>query len=317
MTSPAFVAGDWGTSNLRLFLCGADGTLLDSRSGPGAADSVGAYPERLAALLGDWTSTHGALPVVLCGMVGSSIGWAVAPYVNCPAEPRQIVAACLSLERGRVRIIPGLACRNQLGAPDVLRGEETQILGALRLHPALSRQRQLLCLPGTHTKWAVLDAGAVSEFLTAPTGELFALLSAHSILVSDARAVADVAAISDGAGFATGLDQVARFPHISLLHRLFECRSRRLTGELAPEGAGPFLSGLLIGGDVHGAMQLLARGAQREVHIVGAARLSRLYAHALETFGYRAVTVDGDKAAREGLIHVHTLLTEQGARHEV
>lgn len=152
----AFVAGDWGTSHLRLYLCAANGSLLDTVTGPGAATVRGSWPELMTLLLAPWERERGPLPCILSGMVGSSIGWTTVPYVRCPARPEQVAAGALGIAGSRVHIVPGLSCRNRLGAPDVLRGEETQILGALRLHAPLQQGQQLLCLPGTHTKWVVL-----------------------------------------------------------------------------------------------------------------------------------------------------------------
>jgi len=220
----SFVAGDWGTSHLRLFLCDAQGKVLDSATGPGIGASDGRCAEIFDSLASKWGTQ---LPAVLCGMVGSNIGWIQAPYAACPATLAEIAGRSASVRDGRIRIVPGLSCRNHFAAPDFMRGEETQILGALALEPALRQGRQLLCLPGTHTKWAVLNDGVVSEFLTAPTGELFNLLSSHSVLVRERGEVTVDA-------FRKGLAQFARFPAAQLLHRLFECRSRSLAGELVP-----------------------------------------------------------------------------------
>jgi 2-dehydro-3-deoxygalactonokinase len=178
-----FIAGDWGTSHLRLFLCDADGVAHDSNSGPGAAEVSGHFEDVFASSTAQWEELHGALPAVICGMVGSSIGWTEAPYVPCPAHPEQIAEACTALKGGRIQIVPGLSCRNRFNAPDLLRGEETQILGALAREDRLRQGRWLLCLPGTHTKWVVVEDGLVREFFTAPTGELFALLRDRSVLV--------------------------------------------------------------------------------------------------------------------------------------
>jgi 2-dehydro-3-deoxygalactonokinase len=317
MSAAALVAGDWGTSHLRLFLCQADGSVMASRDGPGAAEVQGGFPNALDALLADWTRQHGALPVVLCGMVGSSLGWTQAPYVSCPARPAQIAQACVALRDGQVHIVPGLSCRNQLNAPDVLRGEETQILGALRLNPALAAGRHLLCLPGTHTKWVLLEGGSVREFLTAPTGELFAILCEHSILVSDDRRRQDLPAASDGPAFDHGLMQIRRFPSASLLHRLFECRSRRLTGDLHSDEAMPLLSGMLIASDVQGAVRLFTGGGARTaVQLIGAPALTELYARALVAQDCDANVIDGTLAALNGLVQVHRLLSQRTVSHE-
>ena len=184
--TPAFIVGDWGTSRLRLYLCDAANNVLETREARGAAAARGEHEQVLDTETSAWHADAGPLPVVLCGMVGSSIGWVQAPYLAAPADPQRLAAASLSLRGGAVRIVPGVSCRNRLGAPDVMRGEETQILGAMFLEPALRRGAHLVCLPGTHTKWVVVRDGAIVEFLTAPAGELFELLSRHSVMVGDA-----------------------------------------------------------------------------------------------------------------------------------
>jgi 2-dehydro-3-deoxygalactonokinase len=317
MSQAALVAGDWGTSHLRLFLCQDDGSVIATLDGPGAADVHGDFPEMLDALLRGWTREYGSLPVVLCGMVGSSLGWIQAPYLPCPARPEQIAQACVELRDGLVHIVPGLSCRNRLNAPDVLRGEETQILGALRLNPALSSGRHLLCLPGTHTKWVLVEDGCVREFLTAPTGELFEVLCEHSILVSDERQRQDLPAATDGPAFDHGLMQIQRFPAAGLLHRLFECRSRRLTGDLHSDEAMPLLSGMLIASDVQGAVRLFATSdARTTVQLIGATRLTALYARALVSQDCDTNVIDGSLASLNGLLQVHRLLSQQAVSDE-
>ncbi len=311
-----FIAGDWGTSHLRLFLCDARGAVLDSATGPGVAGSSGRCAEIFDSLASKW-GAH--LPAVLCGMVGSNIGWLQAPYVACPASLADIAGHSASLRGGLVRIVPGLSCRNHFDAPDFMRGEETQILGALSLEPALRQGRQLLCLPGTHSKWAILNDGVVSEFLTAPTGELFNLLSTHSVLVRERGAVSEEA-------FRQGLAQFARFPAAQLVHRLFECRSRGLAGELAPHDAAAFLSGLLVASDIAGAMAAL--GPATTVYLIGSPNLTRLYADGLGHYGLghpgladrgpapqrmgRSHAIDGSVASLAGLAQIRRQLVTHG-----
>jgi 2-dehydro-3-deoxygalactonokinase len=316
MGDASFVAGDWGTSHLRLFLCDSGGTVLDSCSGPGAADAGGRFAEIFTSLTASWADVHGALPAVLCGMVGSNIGWMPAPYVACPAWPDQISDGCVTPAQG-VHIVPGLTCRNRFNAPDVLRGEETQILGALHLLPTLRGGCRLLCLPGTHTKWVVLQDGRVSEFLTAPTGEVFALLRHHSVLGGKhgrAEAAADAAA--DAQGFQQGLAHFNEFPQAQLLHRLFECRGRQLRGDLAAAAAAAYLSGLLIASDVHGALAVLSSAIEvRTVYLIGTSELTGLYAAALACHGHEAAQIDGAAAARGGLTRVHQHLSRRVTAH--
>jgi 2-dehydro-3-deoxygalactonokinase len=311
MGEASFVAGDWGTSHLRLFLCDAQGAVLDSGSGPGAADAGGRFSEIFDSLTARWQPRSGALPAVLCGMVGSSIGWIHAPYLPCPAVPDQIADGCVAPRRD-VHIVPGLSCHNRFAAPDFMRGEETQILGAVLLVPALRNGRRLLCLPGTHTKWAVLQDGAVQEFLSAPTGELFALLSEHSVLVRKPRQKSTV----DADAFREGVSRFNEYPHAQLLHRLFECRSRMLGGELAAENAAAYLSGLLVASDVHGALSLLSISGSGPVYLIGSSELTQLYAMALASHGCAATPVDGAAAALAGLALVHRRISQPVAAHD-
>ena len=305
MNEPRFIAGDWGTTHLRLFLCDADGTALDHRSGPGAVDSAGQFATVFASQTAAWETQHGRLPAVLCGMVGSSIGWIQAPYVPCPARPEQIAAACTAIDNGRIHIVPGLSCHNRFGAPDLLRGEETQLLGG-----ALSRlePRQLVCLPGTHTKWVIVEEGEVRDFFTAPTGELFALLRDHSVLVRPPQG-SDPA--TDAEAFNKALASVAARPDAQILHRLFECRSRPLTADLPPTAAAAYLSGLLIATDVQGALHTLRALSSKPttVVLIGAPQLTQLYASACATLGLQTTQIDGATASLAGLTQIHRRLS--------
>ncbi len=303
MAVARFVVGDWGTTHLRLHLCDETGAVLESLSGPGAVESAGRFNQVFDGLSGRWRTRYGALPVTLCGMVGSNIGWVQAPYVACPTRLEEIGRDCVPAHGGLVHIIPGLSCRNRLNAPDFLRGEETQILGALQLDPDMHKGRHLLCLPGTHTKWAVLEDALVRDFLTAPTGELYSLLREHSVLVrGDGRTGAEM----DSKAFAKGMAQFYEYPQSQILHRLFECRSRLLNGELTASTVSAFLSGLLIACDIAGAQQLMPDAfAGGTVRLVGSPELTTLYAAGLVARGYRAEPLDGGAASLAGLTHVH------------
>lgn len=296
---PAFIAGDWGTSNSRFMLCDAGGNAVEQRKGPGAAESRGKYPEVFDAATADWRGAYGELPAVLCGMVGSAIGWLEMPYLPCPADLGELADAPGSPRAG-VSLVPGMRCTNPLGAPDVMRGEETQLLGALSLDPELAKGRHLFCLPGTHTKWASLFDGEVQEFLTAPTGELFAVLSEHSVLVRDKSTPVE----HHPKEFERGLAEALRHPGI-LLHQIFQARSLRLDEQLSAEGAASWASGLLIGSDVGGALKLFsAHDAAAPVHVIGAPRLVESYSTALARHGRTAAGIDGDRASLAGLARI-------------
>jgi len=298
MSRAAFIAGDWGTSRLRLYLCDAGGHVLARGEGEGA--SAPDCAERFAAAVAAWDKAHGALPAVLGGMVGSTIGWREAPYLKCPARPAAIAGAALRFEaEGRaIAILPGLSCVGKTGAPDVMRGEETQILGALRLCPPLTKGRHIFCLPGTHTKWVAVEDGTVTLFQTALSGELFELLRRHSVLARDGSEVD-----AQSPAFALGLEFARRNAGADLLHLLFSARSRVVTGEMAKTDAASYLSGLVLGKDVATALSLLDLKAP--VQLICTPALAALYARALNAYDLDSAVIDGDRAALAGLVHAH------------
>ena len=296
MDSSVTIFGDWGTSRLRLYLRQGK-MVLDRRDGPGIGSLNGASPRDVFLdLVGDWREA-GPSQALLCGMVGSRNGWQEAAYAPCPANAADIRERLLHIDADGlpVAIVPGLSCRNALGGPDVMRGEETQILGALSLNPELAKGRHLLALPGTHTKWVVVENGAITSFLTAPVGELYALLREHSILAK--------AAPGDGPespeGFARGVARIVEQGPARLPHLIFETRSRQLIDGLPKDEAMGFLSGLLIGADTATTSSWF--GDLGKVSLIGAPALSVLYAQAIAAHGGTSVTVDGDAAVLAGL----------------
>jgi 2-dehydro-3-deoxygalactonokinase len=185
-----------------------------------------------------------------------------------------------------------------------MRGEETQLLGALTgsLAAGLDRGQKLVCMPGTHTKWVSLHNGSVQEFLTVPTGELFALLCEHSVIVRDAS----TPVAHRAADFERGLAEAARHPEIPVLHKAFQARTLRLDRQLSAEGAPSWMSGLLIGTDVAGALRLFtAQDAREPICIVGAPGLVQAYSAALAAAGRKTTAVDGEAAALAGLGYLY------------
>jgi 2-dehydro-3-deoxygalactonokinase len=238
-------------------------------------------------------------------MVGSTIGWREVPYLKCPAMPAAIADAALRFEAdGRaVAILPGLSCRGKTGAPDVMRGEETQLLGALRLHSHLAKGHHVFCLPGTHTKWVVVTDGAVTQFQTALSGELFELLRRHSVLARDGSEVD-----AQSPAFALGLEFARQNRKSDLLHLLFSARSRVVTGEMAKTDAASYLSGLVLGKDIATAMALFdiaLFNTDSPVQMICTPALAALYGKALSTYDAKSTTIDGDRAALAGLVHAH------------
>jgi len=302
MSGEHYIAGDWGTSRLRLSLCRGD-RVLETLQGPGIGALREPAGEALRPLIAGWRQAHGPLPILLCGMAGSRNGWREAPYLPCPVDLRALGAAALRFEADEapVAIAPGLSCRSRLGSPEVMRGEETQIAGAIALHPGLGTGSHLLCLPGTHTKWANLRDGQVCDFLTALTGELFAMLRDSSTLMraTHAGTEAESTAGDSPDGFERGIEDAAAPGHSSLLHGLFGVRSRQLIDGCSRAWALSYLSGRLIGADVRGAMPLFAAG--KEAVLIGDGALNERYACALRREGIAASCLDGEQCALAGL----------------
>lgn len=276
MTASRLIALDWGSTRLRAFLLGDGGEVLQTRqSSDGAATLKGAeqYAAALAALVGDWRADHPELQLLACGMVGSQYGWREAPYVRCPADAAALAGQVLKLD-DRISIIPGLV--DDAAQPDVMRGEETQIVGALALNPALADDACLV-LPGTHSKWARVKAGRVTGFATHMTGELFALLRQHSVL--NRLMPADGSSPASPEAFLKGVD--AAREEGALSHQLFAVRTLGLFKQLGPEQLPDYLSGLLIGHELAHELQ----GSQPRVALIGDPALCARYAQALARFG--------------------------------
>ncbi len=295
----AWIAADWGTTNLRVWAMGPGDALLaraESADGMSTLDRSG-YERALLALVGVWLPTAGRVPVVACGMVGSRQGWIEAPYAAVPCSvltPGRLVTPVLTETRLSVYVIPGL---KQDNPADVMRGEETQISGFLAAKPSFDG---VLCLPGTHTKWVRISAGEVVSFQTFMTGELFALLSGQSVLRHGM--------IGDGwdePAFAEGLEAAVSRPE-RLAARLFTLRAEGLLQGLSPAAARARLSGLLIGAELAAARPYWLG---QEVAIVGAMALGGAYQRALALQGLdaplsdvEAMTLRGLSAARATLL---------------
>lgn len=281
------IAVDWGTTNFRAYTVSSSGKVIDRvESASGVATvAAGTFPTVLKDQLSKWLPL--AVPVIVCGMAGSQQGWIEVPYVACPADASALAKSMVRQPAeglGDVLLVPGLKCRGADGQPDVMRGEETQILGAL------DEKLAHVCLPGTHSKWAVCEAGIVTSFATYLTGETFDVLSKHSIL---ARTI--VQGALDEVAFAQGIAQAKSG---ALLHHLFGVRARGLLDGLSPLGQRSLLSGLLIGHEVEGALKAVPVDAVPTV--IGAPALTYLYSKALKLAGRPCHIVDGASAAARG-----------------
>ena len=271
----SLIALDWGSSNMRASLLGAQGDVVLHRTSASGMLSVqdGRFEEALRSLCGDWLDQF-SCPVIASGMVGSRQGWIEVPYIECPAT-----IAVAASKMGRVQlsnarylhVVPGVSCIGPDGQPDVMRGEETQIWGA-------DLDSGSCCvLPGTHSKWAWLgEDGVIERFQTYMTGELYAVLLKHSILgrmMQPGGPRPD--AFSKGAQL--GLAEPAH-----LLHTLFSARTNGLMAKLDAEELPEFLSGMLIGAEVASAR---LKGTPKEVTLLGDGTLCERYSTVLDMVG--------------------------------
>lgn len=284
---------DWGTSSFRLWLVDQDGAVLgESKSDEGMtkAAEIG-----FAAVLERHLHHFGApanLPVLISGMAGARQGWVEAPYLSVPARLDRLVENAVQVSGARrdIRIIPGVA-QIRSDAANVMRGEETQLAGVVETLPD-----GLVCMPGTHCKWVNIADGQVTGFTSFMTGELFAVLSQHSILK---HAVDPANSFDAGtAAFAQAVERSLAAPEQALA-MLFQIRASQLLGfEQHADGAA-HLSGVLIGAEVGTALRIYGGGA---AGLVASERLNRLYQPVMEQAGFSVQLFDGEKVVREGLL---------------
>lgn len=275
---------DWGTSSLRAYRMDETGRVTDRIATSGGILSVtdGDFAAALRAAIGPWLAA-GERRVLLSGMIGSRQGWVEAPYLQCPAGAADIAGALVRVpfEGADVLLVPGLSDTDAASTPEVMRGEETQIIGVLA-----NTAEATACLPGSHSKWAQVAHGRITSFRTFFSGEAFAALRGATIL---GRMMND--APHDPLAFERGLARAEDPGH--LLNHLFGVRTLGLFHRLTADESGSYLSGLLIGHEVHAA---LPKGAT--VHLIGAAPLCALYARAITRSGGTPVIEDSEAAAR-------------------
>lgn len=287
MTSGAFLAVDWGTTNRRVYRIAADGTVEATERDDRGILSLTRddYPAEAAAI----RDRMGDLPMLCAGMVGSNRGWSELPYAPAPAGIEQLSNALHWVEPGRTAIVPGVSCLDS-GRADVMRGEEVQLLGAVL--GGFAPRDALLCQPGTHCKWAWMTDGRIGRFATAMTGELFALLQRHSLLSAQ---MAGTAAPNDD--FLRG---VADAGDMDLLVRLFGVRADMVTGRRKEVDATSYVSGLLIGTDVRARL-----GREKApIHILADPTLGALYRAAIQACDGDAALVDSQAAFVHGITHL-------------
>jgi len=294
----SLIAIDWGTTRFRAWLVGGDGAILDRIDTAAGILSVASsdFGGTFDRLVGPWLQRHGRLPVVASGMIGSLQGWREAPYAECPAGAGDLAGKLVSVSSPaghEAWLVPGVMRTDEDGVPDVMRGEETQIVGCLAEGDP---PRRLFVLPGTHSKWAIVEAGRITRFATFMTGELFALLRGHGIL---GRLMAGDE--HDPAAFRRGVDYGSKAGG-GLLKRLFSVRTLALFERLPAAGAASYLSGLLIGREIAEATVWVGSPhvATSRPTIVGSSTLAPRYAEALSQLGIENRT-GSEEAAVAGI----------------
>jgi 2-dehydro-3-deoxygalactonokinase len=290
-----WVAVDWGTSNVRAWGITSENEVAFTAASDKGMSRLArdAFPAALDDLIG--THVTGPLEVVICGMAGARQGWLEAPYLETPANLNELSRGAVRPQgadlRLAPRILPGV-CQRADGREDVMRGEETQLLGLLHLHAGFSGAA---VLPGTHSKWVEIRDGHIVRFETAMTGELYELLARHSVLRHSL--VGDLDGPARDQGIAEGLEAGLANPEL-LTSRVFRARSAALLSGKGADWCSGYLSGLLIGSEVAGHRDWLGDGA---VPLIGSAHLSRLYAAALERIGRQSFAIDAADATIAGL----------------
>ena len=291
---PAFIAVDWGTTRFRAHLVAEDGRLIDSIASEDGMSSVkdSGFEAVLSRMCSAWFGGCPGIPVLMAGMVGSRNGWREVPYVTCPAGLSEIAAGMVSLEiaaGSRIHIVPGLTTGD--AAAEVMRGEETQILG-------VGVSDAVVILPGTHSKWAILRGGRVETFRTFMTGEFYSLLTHHSVL----RLLAEPAADDQAARAASQLGVAAAAGDGGLLNLAFRARTGVLAGHLKPGDVEPYLSGLLIGEEIAKAKRLVP--PDLPLVLVADGVIAGRYREAIEATGGAVTTVDSERIFVDGLLRI-------------
>jgi len=287
VSDTALIGLDWGTTSARAYRIDRDGAVLEARTAPLGILNVrdGAFAAALDTLLGHWRDL--GAPRLACGMIGSRQGWIEAPYRDTPVSLAALADALARIPEAMLAIVPGVRTRDSRGLPDVMRGEETQILGAIDASEPLA----FAVLPGTHSKWARVEEGRLTAFTTFMTGELYGALLDHTIL---GRLAAPGARASHDAHFTNGVAHGLRGG--SVLHDMFGARTLALAGELPASGVAEWLSGLLIGHELAAARAWMP--AMESVTIVADDALTERYARACAQAGLNAAPGATHAAAR-------------------
>jgi 2-dehydro-3-deoxygalactonokinase len=309
---------DWGSSSLRVFLFGGDGAILDSCNSPSGASQMQSpadFAKTLHDCAGHWMQGRdSAIPVLACGMVGSKHGWVEAPYLDTPTDCGVLGRSLRQIQDSKVYLVPGLIHRPENYPPDVMRGEETQIVGALHSLDSNDASVNDLCIvmPGTHSKWVRVQQQKVVEFATHMTGEMYSVMKHHSVL---GRLLPTESGPEHRDAFVMALDAVRSQPQAGLTHQLFAVRTLGLTEKLSAQGLSDYLSGLLIAHEVQAGLTW-SKNSDADgspLVLIGEPALCSRYQLALDRFGVPVHKVLGNTApaglwriaSSAGLVRTH------------
>lgn len=295
----ALLAVDWGTSRCRaMLLDGAGEPIAEAESADGIGPlGGGGHEEAFEALVANWPK----VPAIMAGMVGSRQGWHEATYVGLPASPDALSRGLLRFQTSDHRpmaIVPGLVLRSTARDGDVIRGEETQLVGLMEEEPDFSG---IAILPGTHSKWAAVAGGAITNFQTFMTGEMFELLARKSFLRHSVSEDADDLTASPDFALAIRRSAIEGLP---FLGAVFSVRVRQLLDGVSGDDNLAYLSGLVIGGEIAAARQVGLLDGGKPIRIIGSRSLARAYMTAFEIIGQAAETRDGGALVRRGLVKI-------------
>lgn len=297
---PKLIACDWGSTNLRIFLLDGEGKILGKKFARRGILNVrkDRFQDALQFTAGDWLKKYPELPVIMSGMIGSRQGWIEVPYQHCPCNLNQLADNLRVVEAlGRhLWIVPGVDADSGKRY-DVMRGEETQIAGVVSQQ---QKPRQMLCLPGTHSKWAIIEDSIITRFTTYMTGELFTLLARYSILSRLLTQKIHVEKI-----FIEGLNEAEQTDE--WLAQIFQGRTKVLSRRLADTEVHSYLSGLLIGYEIKQGLKHYPEVLQMPVGIVANERVARLYQIAFAKKNIHADIHDVDRVSTEGLFQLACL----------
>lgn len=298
-----FIALDWGSSNFRAYQIDRQGKVADQVSSAWGIAKIDRdeIPTVLNEVAARWPEQADA--IYCCGMIGSTIGWSDVPYIECPVAPRQLaeILPILDIGEHRVNVSPGLRCTSIYGQPDVMRGEEMQFLGYLYQQKEISSATGMICMPGTHSKWLVVEQGSAAHFSTAMTGDIFAAMSLSGLLKPHLGEKALLSpAFLEGIEYAKVGGAAAR--------QLFSVRSRVVVGQLADSDASSFASGILIGGEINDALAVYSPWlSNSSITLIGSPSLCGLYQAALTQFDLESTILNAGDACIDGFKFINSL----------